>query len=129
MKIKTLLMVAILLTAAVLQAQTDAGEVRSILNRPLQPQGVVTFQLQEFLLKREPKLPAPASAAEWTAEAQKIRNHLLNDVVFQGWPQDWVHSAPQFQDLGSIPSGKGYQLHKLRYEVVPGFYTTALLYE
>lgn len=129
MKIKTLLMVATLFIAAALQAQTDAGEVRSILSRPLQPQNVVTFQLQEFLLKREPKLPAPASASGWTAEAQKIRDHLLNDVVFRGWPQAWVHSAPQFQDLGSIPSGKGYQLHKLRYEVVPGFYTTALLYE
>ncbi|MGH9353721.1 MAG: alpha/beta hydrolase family protein, partial [Terriglobia bacterium] len=129
MKIKTLLVISILLSAAVAQAQTDAGEVRSILSRQLQPQDVVTFQLQEFLLKREAKLPTPASPAEWTAEEQKIRDRLLNDVIFHGWPKEWVDSAPQFQDLGSISSGKGYQLHKLRYEVVPGFYATALLYE
>lgn len=128
MKIKMLLLVAIFLGAGALRAQTDPGEVRSILSRQLQPPDVATFELQEFLLKRAPKLPAPSNAAEWTKAAQQIRERLLG-VIFHGWPEAWVHSAPQFQDLGSIPGGKGYQLRKLRYEVVPGFYATALLYE
>lgn len=128
MKIKLLLLIAILFGAGALLAQTDPGEVRSILSRPLQPPDIVTFELQEFLLNRAPKLPTPASAAEWTKDAQQIRERLLG-VIFHGWPEDWVRSAPQFQDLGTIPGGKGYQLHKLRYEVVPGFYATALLYE
>ncbi len=29
----------------------------------------------------------------------------------------------------TLPAGKGYKLRKLRYEIVPGFYSTALLYE
>jgi hypothetical protein len=48
--------------------------------------------------------------------------------VFHGWPQEWVESPPRFEDLGVL-SGKGYRLHKLRYEIVPGFYSTAILYE
>jgi hypothetical protein len=129
MKIKTCLTIFLLLGAALLQAQTDPAEVKAILSQSLEPRDVVTFQLQQIILKRAPKLPAPASAAEWTTKEQRIRNHLLRDVIFHGWPESWVHSAPQFQDVGLIPSGKGYQLHKLRYEIVPGFYATALLYE
>lgn len=129
MKIKTLLTILLLLSAAPSQAQTDPAEVKAILSQSLEPRDVVTFQLQQFLLKRVPKLPAPASAAEWNMQEQRLRNHLLRDVIFHGWPEAWVHSAPQFQDVGLIPGGKGYQLHKLRYEIVPGFYATALLYE
>jgi hypothetical protein len=75
-----------------------------------------------------PELTVPSSAEQWTAQEQRIRRHLLDDVVFHGWPQEWVNSPPRFEDLGPIPAGKGYQLRKLRYEIVPGFYCTALLY-
>lgn len=130
MKSKLLaILVVLLLGAASLRAQTDPAQVKAILGQPLQSREVVTFQLQQFLLKRVAPLRVPASAAEWTAQEQRIRRHLLNDVIFHGWPHEWVTSAPRFQDLGTIPSGNGYQLHKLRYEIVPGFYSTALLYE
>ncbi len=62
------------------------------------------------------------------AEAQRIRQHLLNDVVFHGWPREWVDSPPHFEDLGLINSGHGYTIRKLRYEIAPGFWSAALLY-
>ena len=129
MKSHTLLAFAILVSAATLKAQADPGIVHAILARDLQSPQVVTFQLQQFLQTKVPALVVPASAEQWTAEAQHIRKHLLNDVVFHGWPQEWVNSPPHFEDLGTLPAGKGYTLHKLRYEIVPGFYSTALLYE
>ncbi|MDE3178962.1 MAG: hypothetical protein KGM47_04805, partial [Acidobacteriota bacterium] len=110
-------------------AQAVPGEIEPILQQILQPPQVVTYQLQHFLMKRVPELRTPASAADWTAESERIRHHLLQDVIFHGWPAAWVDSPPHFEDMGRIPSGKGYQLHKLRYEIVPGFYSTALLYE
>jgi hypothetical protein len=61
--------------------------------------------------------------------------HMLNDVVFHGWPREWIDSPPRFEDLGVLPAGgtdessPGYQMHKLRYEIVPGFEATAILYE
>ena len=58
-----------------------------------------------------------------------MREHLLKDVVFHGWPQEWVIASPKFEDLGLIDSGKGYRTRKLRYEIVPGFQSVAILYE
>ena len=129
MKFQTLLVVAILMSGATLKAQADPEIVLPILTRQLQSPQLVTSQLQQFLQSKVPALVVPASAEQWTAEAERLRRHLLDDVVFHGWPQEWVSSPPQFEDLGSLPAGKGYSLRKLRYEIVPGFYSTALLYE
>jgi len=118
-----------LLCASLGHAQSARHEVKAILDHSLQPREVVTFQLQEYLLRRAPQLPAPASAAEWTGQAAKIRRHLVDDVFFHGWPRAWVDAPPQFEDLGPIDSGKGYHRRKLRYEIVPGLYSTAILYE
>jgi dienelactone hydrolase len=52
----------------------------------------------------------------------------LEEVIFHGWPEDWVNSSPVFEEVGSIPSGAGYRIQKLRYEIIPGFYSAAILY-
>jgi dienelactone hydrolase len=109
--------------------QSDQKTITSILEQPIPSRELAALQLQQFLLKKAPLLPAPSSAQEWTAQAEHTRQRLLDDVLFHGWPREWVNSLPHFEDIGRIPSGPGYQIHKLRYEVVPGFYATALLYE
>ncbi len=50
-------------------------------------------------------------------------------MVFHGWPDEWVNSPPKFEDIGVIETGQGYRLRKLRYEIVPGFQSVAILYE
>jgi hypothetical protein len=100
-----------------------------LVERPLNTPDVVAFQLRNYLLKKAPALPAPRSQAEWTSQARSIRERVLRDVVFHGWPREWVESPPRFEDLGQIPSGPGYRIRKLRYQIVPGFQSTALLYE
>ncbi|HUZ47749.1 MAG TPA: hypothetical protein VMW54_14020 [Terriglobia bacterium] len=131
MRFKFLLPAFILLGSAVAMAQSTGGTLHKFLPNPLQSPDVVTYQMQQFLMKRVPKLPAPASAADWTREAQQIRERVLNDVIYHGWPKAWVDSPPKFEDMGSVPvpAGAGYRLRKFRYEVVPGFYSTAVLYE
>ena len=57
-----------------------------------------------------------------------LRKHVLEDVAYHGWPDAWVKSAPAFHEL-AVVEGSGYRVHKLRYEIVPGFTATALLYE
>ena len=80
-------------------------------------------------MSRIAPLPSPASAEEWTTEAARLRKYALDEIIFHGWPREWVNAAPKFEDPGLIPSGKGYRLRKLRDEIVPGFWSTALLYE
>ena len=129
MRSKLLLMPAILAGAVVLNAQTTPDELKPILGQEIQPVPVVAFQLSQYLAARIPKLPSPSSAEQWTAEAKRWREHILNDIAFHGWPREAIDAAPKFEDLGAVETSQGYRWHKLRYEIVPGFDSTAILYE
>jgi len=98
------------------------------LKEEILPSSVALFQLRQYILNHVAKLPAATNAAEWTTDSKRIRDQIVNDIVFHGWPKEWVDAPPKFEDLGVTP-GNGYQIRKLRYEIVPGFQSTAILYE
>ncbi len=110
-------------------AQSSPEHLQPILSEQIQPPAITEDEIRHHLMARVPQLPSPASGAEWAAEAKKLREHLLRDIVFHGWPREWVDSPPHFEDLGLIEAAKGYRLRKLRYETVPGFEASAILYE
>jgi dienelactone hydrolase len=109
-------------------AQSDTELLTPVLAQPMQTPDVTAYQLRQYLMGRVAPLPGPAGAAEWTAEAKRIRRHLLDEVVFHGWPAEWVNAPPKFEEAGVI-EGNGYRIRKFRYEIVPGFQSAALLYE
>jgi hypothetical protein len=131
MRSKLLLIALFLLGNTFAMAQSAQRMVDEFLTKRLQSPEVVTYQMQKYLMAHRPRLPRATSAAQWTAEANRIRQHVLQDVIYHGWPKAWVDSQPKFEDMGSVPvpAGAGYHLRKFRYEVVPGFYSTAVLYE
>lgn len=110
-----------------LAAQATHPAMQAVLSTPLQNPGVVTDELQHFLLAHVPALPQPASAADWEKQARELREHELG-VIYHGWPRAWVDAPPRFEKVGVIERS-GYRIVKLRYEIVPGFMSTALLYE
>ena len=121
----------LLLTALhprIANAQSSPGQLAPVLSEEIQSPAISVFQMKQYLLKKAVKPPAPASAEQWTAESKRLREHLLKDVVFHGWPQEWVNAPPRFEETGTL-AGKGYRMRKLRYEIVPGFYGAAILYE
>ena len=126
---RVLMIILTLLSLKVVGAQSMPKYLQAILSEQVQPPALAEYEIRHLLMTRIPKLPSPTSAEQWTAEASNLREHLLKDVVYHGWPQSWVASPPHFEDLGLIASGKGYRLRKLRYEIVPGFESTAILYE
>lgn len=121
--------VYLLLPAISAVAQSDAQQLDSTLGEVILPSETALFQLREYILNRVAKAPSPATADQWTVEAKRLREHLLNDIAFHGWPKEWVDSRPKFEDLGVFAREKGYRMRKLRYEIVPGFQSTAILYE
>jgi dienelactone hydrolase len=121
--------VLVLATFSPARGQSSASQVAPVLSEEILAPSVSLFQLREYILKRVAKPPAPADAQQWSAEARRLREHLVNDVVFHGWPKEWVNAPPRFEDLGVVETGKGYRIRKLRYEIVPGFQSVALLYE
>jgi hypothetical protein len=125
-KLQLSLLLAI--TAGPALAQTEPRYMEEILKQEVLSPDVALFQMRQYILNRVVSLPAPGSAADWTAKSNHIREQIVNDVVFHGWPKEWIDSPPKFEDLGVVP-GNGYQMRKLRYEIVPGFQSTAILYE
>ncbi len=119
----------ILLTSPSLHGQTNTDQVGTVLKQQFQPAALAEFQLRQYLMNKITPLPSPASAEEWNTEAQRLRKYALDEVIFHGWPAEWVNALPKFEDHGLVPSGEGYRTRKLRYEIVPGFWSTALLYE
>jgi dienelactone hydrolase len=117
------------LCGAILFAQSTPLQLQTILDQQLDKSEIVSYQLQKYLIAKAPPLPRPASAEEWTGQSAAIRHRLLEDVIFRGWPKEWVDSAPKFEDLGQVSSRAGYRVRKFRYEVVPGFWSAAVLYE
>ncbi|MCC6589647.1 MAG: acetylxylan esterase [Bryobacterales bacterium] len=119
----------VLITSAV-WGQADVRRLRPVLEAQLVAPEVVQYQLQRYLKTRVPTLPAGASAADWTRQASQLRHDILDNIVFHGWPRDWVNAPLKFEDRGFVEgTGKGYRIRKLRYEIVPGMWTSALLYE
>ncbi len=113
-----------------LNAQTTMlPSIVETLSKPVQLPAVTQFQLEQYLMGRIPPLPPPSTPELWTAEEQRLRKHMLEEVAFHGWPREWIESRPYFQEVGVIETDYGYRIRKLRYEIVPGFMSTALMYE
>ncbi|HUL78704.1 MAG TPA: hypothetical protein VL691_15680, partial [Vicinamibacteria bacterium] len=118
----------LLIAAALALAQAEPDSLEPVLRQEILAPAVALHQLREHIVARVAKPPAPASAAEWTESARQLRKRLLDDVVFHGWPKAWVGAKPHFEETGVIEAN-GYRIRKLRYEIVPGFDSAALLYE
>jgi dienelactone hydrolase len=110
-------------------SQSLPNQVEPILSQRIQAAEVTEYLLREYAMAHVAPLSAPQSPQQWTSEANRLRRHLLDDVVFHGWPNEWVDSPVKFEDLGIVSTGTGYRMRKLRYEIVPGFQSTAILYE
>ncbi len=120
---------ALTLMASVGHGQTTPNSVQSLLSQPVEPTAVTAFQMEQYLSHRITPLPNPKSASDWTKQEQKLRDHILDDIAFHGWPNEWVHSAPDFSQVGATDQRDGYSVTKFLYVIVPGFDATALLYE
>ena len=119
-----------LLLAAQSWAQGEGSDIHELLKDEILPPAVAEFQVRQYIVQNTAPLPKPpATAEQWSTSAARLRHHLLDDVVFHGWPKEWTESTPEFEEVGVIETGNGYRIHKLRYEIVPGFAASALLYE
>ena len=74
-------------------------------------------------------MPVVQSVAEWEKLADKIRQDVLDHVVFRGEAAQWRTAKTKDEWQETIEGGPGYKIKKLRYEVLPGLWIPALLYE
>jgi hypothetical protein len=85
------------------QAQSRARDLAPILKQELLPPAVAQYQLRQYILQRIAHISPPSSAAEWTAESKRLREKILSEVVFHGWPKEWVNAPAKFEEVAVIP--------------------------
>lgn len=110
-------------------SQSSPAQLEPIMAQRIQSSDIAAWFLRSYGMARIAPAVSPRTPEQWTAEANRIRQHLLNDIVFHGWPKEWVSSQPNFEEVSVVDSGEGYRIRKLRYEIVPGFQSSAILYE
>jgi len=86
-------------------------------------------EVQKFTESRVPPMPEAKTAAEWEAHANRMRQDVLDRVVFRGVAAQWRDAKTKVEWLETIEGGPGYRIRKLRYEALPGLWIPALLYE
>jgi dienelactone hydrolase len=86
------------------------------------------LEVQVYTASRVPLPPQPATALAWQRETEQLRARLLDEIVFRGEARQW-RSAARKVEWGDTLTGPGYRVRKLRFEILPGFWTSAVLYE
>ena len=74
-------------------AQSTPEDLQTVLGEEILAPSAALSQMKSFILSRVAPPPVATSAAQWTEESQRLRRHLLQDVVFHGWPPEWVNSS------------------------------------
>ena len=98
------------------------------LRRKLLRKGTTLRELSALLEPRLPHLTTPATATAWQKRATQTRQRLL-EQFFVGHASGLLKEQPRVQWRGTIETGEGYRIRKLRYEGYPGMWVPALLYE
>ncbi len=130
--------IVVILTILVMRHEASGSitkeDVQEVLRQRILSRDVVAHQLQQYLAKLVPKLTVPTTAGEWTRQKKQYRQKLLDEVMFHGWPNQWIHSPLKFEEVGQVENRqvderRGYRIRKIRLEIIPGFQTVAILYE
>lgn len=109
-------------------------ELRTALSQPILEEGTPQREVEAFCEARVLRLPgddAPQwkSPEAWNQYAAEVRKNVLDQVVFRGEGAQWRTFKGQIEWRETIEGGEGYQIKKLRLEVLPDLWIPALLYE
>jgi len=114
--------------AARLQA-AEPDNLAELLGREITGPVLPEVETQRFCQARVPRMPKMETAGQWETEAARLRNAVLDEVVFRGEAARWRDAPARVEWLETIEGGPGYRIKKLRFEALPGLWIPALLYE
>lgn len=107
-----------------LSAQAGVDEA---LKRPVLASDQTRVDTQVWLASKVPVLTVPSSPEAWTSYAARLRQRVLDEVVYRGVAREWRQQQVKVEYVADLP-GDGYIVRKLRFEAVPGLFVPALLY-
>jgi hypothetical protein len=125
----TIVATCIFASTVPLFAADTADDLTALLNQPILEKDAGHLQIQKYLHARVPKLELPETVQAWEQEAAHLRQRILGEMVLRGFDQTPLARKPKIEWGDTIETGKGYVIRKLRYEILPGFWTPALMYQ
>lgn len=103
--------------------------VKSALEKRLLDPQLPLREVQAYAESHILPMPELTTVEEWEHYARQTRKDVLDKVVFRGEAQQWRSLPTNVEWMETIEGGEGYHIGKLRYEIVPGLWVAALLYE
>ncbi|MEO1979896.1 MAG: hypothetical protein ABGZ24_05220, partial [Fuerstiella sp.] len=128
LKCSTIAIMSSLMIMDIAVADEEFTVQSALAQRIIDPQ-LPLREVQAYVESRILPMPEPDSVAAWETYINGVRQEVLDKVVFRGEGQNWRSQPTEVQWLETIAGGPGYHIRKLRYEVVPGMWVAALLYE
>ncbi len=107
----------------------EPGFLQAALARPVLGTDQALQENRTFVEARLAKMPAVTTRKEWEQERERIRQAVLNEVIFRGEARRWRKARSRVEWLDTMEGGPGYRIRKVRYEALPGVWIPALLYE
>ncbi len=104
-------------------------DLKAELGKPILNPATPLAEVQDYVEERIPRLPDVKTAGDWERLAEKWRKDVLDNVVFRGEAAKWRDHPLKVEYVGEPLLGPGYSVKKLRYEILPGMWIPALLYE
>jgi len=120
----------LLLPCFLFSATPSVEEIEKELAQPILKNDQSLEEVQAFCENRVPDVPEFKKPEEWLAESVRIRREVLDKIVFRGkQAKAWREAESKVVWDEVIEGLPGYRIRKLRFEIVPGWWAPALLYE
>lgn len=107
----------------------SADDLNAVLKHRIIEADLPLREVQAFTESRIARMPAVTTAQSWAAYSDKLRQDVLEKVVFRGQAAQWRKAPAGVERIEPAIECDGYRVRKLRYEAVPGLWIPALLYE
>ena len=129
---KAFALATVFCSALMLTRATSADEraaIESLLKSPIIDSQTPQVEVERFCEARVPRVPKVGSSQEWEQLTSRWRADMFEKVIFRGAAAKWRESPRQVEWLDEMEGGPGYRIKKLRYQILPGLWVPALLYE
>jgi dienelactone hydrolase len=117
------------LMTVVAAGATEPRQIQPLLEKEIVGDVLPTAEVQRFCDQRVPVLGSYESPDKWQAEADRLRQAVLEKIVYRGEAAQWRDAPVRVEWLDTIAGGPGYRIKKFRYEALPGLWIPGLLYE
>src|SRR5688572_2435942 len=125
MPIRMLFLLSLL---AYLPVAAQSLSLENVLAKPILAANQPLVEVLVYTASHVKSMPLVSSAQQWTQTKEQLRQQVLNEVVLRGEGRKWAEAKTRVEWLDVLP-GNGYRIKRLRYEVIPGLWIPALLYE